>query len=92
MNDKIQTKAELEVEFTADGLLHHRVVVAAGLAIQEATRDHKRASNRSQTERLRVALESCGKAVHAMCKQPGIGALALDEWSANAFHRRLRLS
>jgi hypothetical protein len=45
MSDKTPTKAELEAESAADELLQDRIVEAAGRAVQEAIRDHKRAGN-----------------------------------------------
>jgi hypothetical protein len=45
MSDKVPTKAELEAESAADEALQDRIVEAAGRAIQEAIRDHKRAGN-----------------------------------------------
>jgi hypothetical protein len=45
MSDRIPTKAELEAESAADEALQDRIVEAAGRAIQEAIRDHKRAGN-----------------------------------------------
>jgi hypothetical protein len=45
MSKKTPTKAELEAESAADELLHDRIVEAAGRAVQEAIRDHKRAGN-----------------------------------------------
>ncbi|HVZ31771.1 MAG TPA: hypothetical protein VG963_05055 [Polyangiaceae bacterium] len=45
MNAGNRTKAELEAESAADEELHDRIVEAAGRAIQEAVRDHKRAGN-----------------------------------------------
>lgn len=45
MSDKMPTKAELEAESAADEELHDRIVEAAGRAIEEAIRDHKRAGN-----------------------------------------------
>jgi hypothetical protein len=45
MSREIPTRAELEAESAADELLHDRIVEAAGRAVQEAIRDHKRAGN-----------------------------------------------
>ena len=45
MSDGIPTKAGLEAESAADELVHDRIVEAAGRAVEEAIRDHKRAGN-----------------------------------------------
>jgi hypothetical protein len=45
MSCEIPPKTELEAESAADELLHDRIVEAAGRAVQEAIRDHKRAGN-----------------------------------------------
>jgi predicted ABC-type ATPase len=45
MSEKIPSKAELEAEAAADEELQDRIVEAAGRAVEEAIRDHKRAGN-----------------------------------------------
>jgi hypothetical protein len=45
MNEKTPTKAELEAESAADEELQDRIVEAAGRAVEDAIRDHKRAGN-----------------------------------------------
>ena len=45
MSDKAPTKAELEAESLVDEDLQDRIVEAAGRAVEEAVRDHKRAGN-----------------------------------------------
>lgn len=45
MSDKKPTKAELEAESAADEELQDRIAEAAGRAIEDAIRDHKRAGN-----------------------------------------------
>jgi hypothetical protein len=45
MSEKTRTKAELEAESAADEDLQDRIVEAAGRAVEEAIRDHKRAGN-----------------------------------------------
>jgi hypothetical protein len=45
MSYEISTKADLDAKSVADELLHVRIVEAAGRAVQEAIRDHKRAGN-----------------------------------------------
>ncbi len=45
MSDKTRTKAELEAESVVDEDLLDRIVEAAGRAVEEAVRDHKRAGN-----------------------------------------------
>ena len=45
MSEKFPTKAELGAEAVADEELQDRIVEAAGWAVEEAVRDHKRAGN-----------------------------------------------
>jgi hypothetical protein len=45
MKEKTPTKSELEAESIADEELQDRIVEAAGRAVDEAIRDHKRAGN-----------------------------------------------
>jgi hypothetical protein len=45
MSKTIPTRAELEAEAAADEELQDRIVEAAGRAVEEAVRDHKRAGN-----------------------------------------------
>jgi len=45
MSEKFPTKAELAAEAAADEELQDRIVEAAGRAVEEAIRDHKRAGN-----------------------------------------------
>jgi hypothetical protein len=45
MSDKSPTKAEMEAESAADEIVQERILEAAGRAVQEAIRDHKRAGN-----------------------------------------------
>ena len=45
MSEKIPSKAELEAQASADEELQDRIVEAAGRAVEEAVRDHKRAGN-----------------------------------------------
>jgi hypothetical protein len=45
MSDRKPTKAELEAESAADEEVQERIAEAAGRAIEDAIRDHKRAGN-----------------------------------------------
>jgi hypothetical protein len=45
MVEQIRSKAELETEAAAEAELHDRILEAAGRAVEEAVRDHKRAGN-----------------------------------------------
>ena len=45
MSEKVPSKAELEAQASADEELQGRIVEAAGRAVEEAVRDHKRAGN-----------------------------------------------
>jgi len=45
MSDRVPTKAELEAESAADELLQEKIVEAAGRAVREARRHHKRVGN-----------------------------------------------
>jgi hypothetical protein len=45
MSKKIPSKIELEAEALADEQLQDQIVEAAGRAVEEAVRDHKRAGN-----------------------------------------------
>jgi hypothetical protein len=45
MGEQIHSKAELEAEAAAEAELHDRILQAAGRAVEEAVRDHKRAGN-----------------------------------------------
>jgi hypothetical protein len=60
MSARIQTKAELEVEFTADGLLHDRVVEVAGRGVQEAITRARSLAGASWRFRTRGQWSSAG--------------------------------